>query len=108
MSGAVGVLAATAAVVGSLTVIFVGARKAFRAVVHGVTTVINWGKRLEAAVEDVPKLREDLRQGRIDLEKRITDEVASLRQENTEQHAESRARLEAIEQHLTMPKRRTA
>lgn len=58
---------------------------------------------------DVPKLRSDL-QGLAAERRRDTAEfraeIARLRQENTEQHAASGKRLDAIESHLTTPTRK--
>ena len=73
--------------------------------------VVRFFNRMAEHIEDVPKLRTDLQalaaERRADIEK-VHDELAKLRQENTEQHAASGKRLDAIESHLTNPTRKKA
>ena len=64
--------------------------------------VIRWGVRVETALEDVPQLRADLRA----VAAEVREEIATLRAENTAQHAASCERLDAIEAHITTPSRK--
>jgi hypothetical protein len=71
--------------------------------------VVKFFRDMAEHIADVPKLRADL-QGLAEERRADTAEfraeIANLRAENTEQHAASGKRLDAIESHLTTPTRR--
>lgn len=71
--------------------------------------VVRFFQTMADHIADVPKLRHDLH-GLAEERRKDTAEfraeIAKLRVENTEQHAASGKRLDAIESHLTTPTRK--
>ena len=104
-----GWLPAGAEAVGQDVIILAAIVTALGVLARQVVKVVRFFNRMAEHIEDVPKLRHDLQalaaERRADIEK-VHAELAKLRQENTEQHAASGKRLDAIESHLTTPTRK--
>ena len=106
---AAGWLPSGAEAVGQDVIILAAIVTALGVLVRQGLKVMRFFQRMADHIADVPKLRTDL-QGLAEERRKDTAEfraeIANLRAENTEQHAASGKRLDAIESHLTTPSRR--
>ena len=106
---AAGWLPSGAEAVGQDVIILAAIVTALGVLVRQSLKVMRFFQRMADHIADVPKLRTDL-QGLAEERRKDTAEfraeIANLRAENTEQHAASGKRLDAIESHLTTPSRK--